>query len=288
MYPIIMIVVNGKAEPGGNGTAVKPFRTLEEAVRAVRLQPGNGAVEIVLEPGTYVQKHTIKLNKGKSGAPGSELVIRSRSKHQPAVLTGGTTLLRWTPVKDAALLARLPQAARAHVRACNLADHGVNKMDKLVFGGFGSKRCEPKGSHRFATLPVPELFYKGEPQTMAEWPNGTMTRIPVNEVPEKEVERFRRWGKETHLWLHGYWWRDWADAYEKVQSVLDNGMIRLQPPTSGLFLIRSRVIRGRSICGPTHCTAETSFAGMTSVASSPTAGIMARRQCVTTTSSVAL
>jgi hypothetical protein len=236
-----ILVVDGNARPGGDRTRKKPFATLEAAVitaRAVREKGAKGAIEIVVAPGAYRHSRTLELTVADSGTPESPLIIRSDDPDNPAVLTGGTVLRRWTAVEDAADLSRIPEAARAAVRVCDLSDHGVAGMGELLFGGFGSKRAKPKGNHRFVTLPVPELFHKGEPQTMARWPNEGMTRIPIDEAPETELDRYQRWGKETDLWLHGYWWREWADSYEKVASIEANGTIRLTPPTSGIFGMR--------------------------------------------------
>lgn len=241
----VTLVVDGNAKPGGDGTRDKPFATLAQAVmaaRAVRGKAGKGAVEIVLEAGTYLQAQTLELTGADGGTADSPLIIRSRDASKPATLTGGTVLRRWTSVEDATELSRIPEAARANVRMCDLSAHGVAGMGELVFGGFGSKRAKG-GNHRFATFCVPELFHKGEPQTMARWPNDKLTRIPINEVPKTEKERYRRWAKERDLWLHGYWWREWADAYEKVASIEASGMIRLVPPTSGAFGMR----QGRAV-----------------------------------------
>ena len=219
-------VVDGKAKAGGDGTLSKPFATLAEAVtaaRVVRRNAGKGAVEIVLEAGTYRQLHTLELTAADGGTAESPLIIRSRDASKPATLTGGTVLRRWTRVEDAFVLSQIPDIARADIRTCDLSAHSVAEMGELVFGGFGSNRAKPKGNHRFATLPVPELFHKGEPQTMARWPNNGLTRIPVDEVPESGTERYQRWAKERDLWLYGYWWREWSDAYEKVASIEPTG-----------------------------------------------------------------
>ena len=240
------LVVDSSANLDGEGTPSKPFATLEaavEAARVLRKHADKGAIEIVLEPGIYRRSQTLKLTVADAGTADSPVVIRSRDPSRPATLTGGTVLRSWTAVKDPWELSQLPETARDAVRACDLSANGVEEVGELVFGGFGSKRAIPKGNHRFATLPVPELFHKGEPQTMARWPNDGMTRIPVDEVPETETQRYRRWAKERDLWLHGYWWREWSDAYEKVASIEPSGLIRLVPPTSGLFTMR----QGRAV-----------------------------------------
>jgi hypothetical protein len=81
-------------------------------------------------------------------------------------------------------------------------------------------------------MPVPEMFYKGKPQTMARWPNTGYARIPINENPKTEAERFKRWDNEDNLWLYGYWYCDWADAYEKVAAVKASGSITVEQPSN--------------------------------------------------------
>ncbi len=242
-------VMAGKPHPGLQRTPVPPigkvrmtlsvgpdasYPSLHEAVaaaRAARKTPGAGAIEIVLAPGTYRMDRPVRLTAEDAGSVDSPLVIRSQDPARPAVLTGGVTLSKWTPVEDPALLERLPESARGKALVCDLAAHGVAAMGELVFGGFSSLRAA--GSHsRFSTFPVPELFYRGEPQTMARWPDDRLTLLPVNTAPKDELDRYRRWAGEKDLWLYGYWGRDWADAYEKVASVEDDGTIRLVPPTN--------------------------------------------------------
>ena len=68
---------------------------------------------------------------------------------------------------------------------------------------------------------------------MARWPNDGMTKLPIDEEPETDGTRYARWGNESDLWLYGYWYWDWADAYEKVAGIDDSGKITLAPPTNG-------------------------------------------------------
>jgi hypothetical protein len=238
----LMIMMETGKNPGHARTPVPPlpkaqetievspagqFITLPAALTAARkAREGGRSVEIVLAPGTYVQKETLTLGKQDSG-----LVIRSKDRENPAVLTGGVTLKTWTEATDPEVLSQLPESVRGKVLVCDLVAHGVGDVGELVFGGFSSMRAD--GGHaRFKTFPVPELFHKGEPQTMARWPNDTLVKLPVETAPEKPDPRFARWAKEKDLWLYGYWGRDWADAYEKVAGIDEAGRISLVPPTN--------------------------------------------------------
>jgi len=244
--------VDAAAKPNlGDGSAQNPFGTVHEAVIATRLHLRRSrspqAIEILLAPGEYRVEKPIRLTRPDSGEPTKPVVMRSRDASDPALLTGGVTLKQWTAVADAKLLDRLPEAARGNVLVCDLNAHEVSDMGELVFGGFSSMRAEPH-NHRFNTMPVPELFYDGTPQTMARWPNDGLTRIPVNEKPKTEVERFRRWAEEEDLWLYGYWKWDWADAYEKVASIEDDGTIRVEPPENCYAFTRRQGCAVNALC----------------------------------------
>lgn len=226
------IHVNSTASLDGDGSEEKPLKSLRQAVflaRKYRKRKGDGAIEIVLAPGTFNMTENVALSADDSGTEEAPLVIRSRDPRRPATLTGGIVLKNWDKVTDRAILKRLPKDVQHKVVVCNLRAHGIKDIGELVFGGFSSQRAL-RGNHRFQTFPVPELFYRGEPQVMARWPNNKLTRIPVNEVPEEKDSRFENWSLETDLWLYGYWQKDWADAYEKVVSIEANGKINVAPP----------------------------------------------------------
>ncbi len=228
--------VDAKAQPDvGNGSVDNPFSTVHEAIYAARLHIRRSqalqTVEILLESGDYLVKTPIRLARPDSGMQKKPFVLRSRDAKNPAVLTGGVTLTNWSILKDGSEFDRLPELARGKVMVCDLSAHGIPSMGELVFGGFSSMRAEPH-NHRFNTMPVPELFYKSEVQTLARWPNDKLARIPVNEKPKSELDRFQRWAQEDDLWLYGYWNKDWADAYEKVASIEADGTIRVAPPVS--------------------------------------------------------
>jgi hypothetical protein len=193
---------------------IKKFANFADACSAAAayLQSNKGKIaEIVLAPGKYTVSKPVKL----SSLPG-KLVIRSSDAANSAVLTGGVVLKKWTKLDDTELASRLPNGIAEKVLLCRLDENGIPPLGKLVFGGFSSLRAQG-GSHRFKTMPVPELFYKGKAQRMAEWPNKSFTVLPVGRKPAKDKERYKKWNNEDNLWLYGYWNNTWADAYEKVK-----------------------------------------------------------------------
>jgi len=227
--PGTIIYVNASAAQDGDGSITSPLITLQDAVwlsRKARVENNGGPVEIVLAPGTYMQKQTVMLSEKDRG-----LVIRSEDPENPAVLSGGIVLKNWKNITDSSTLRQLPRDVRNRVLVCDLSNNGIDSLGDLVFGGFSSSRT-PDTSQDSRSFPIPELFYLGDAQTMARWPNDRLTHLPVDTLPEKPDSRYNRWAKESDLWLYGYWHYEWADAYEKVAAIDPSGRITLEPPTN--------------------------------------------------------
>ena len=199
----------------------------EALARARSAKAGGKSVEIVLAPGMYPIREGFSFTQEDSG-----LTVRSQDPRSPAVLTGGVPLPSWKPVSDPMAAARIPAAARAQVRVCDLKACGIKDLE-LVFGGFGSRRANPK-SHpaRYATMPVPELIYRDKVQPMARWPKNGLARLFLDKTPPADLARYQAWAKEPDLWFYGYWKNTWADAYEKVTSIDPAGKVTLAEPTN--------------------------------------------------------
>jgi len=223
--PVKVWYVCSGSKKGGDGSKRAPFAELAEAVAAAKASGAKGRKAILLLPGRHTMDEPALIENIDN------LTIRSADPLHPATLTCGVVLKKWSRLTDKALLGRLPAASADKVLACDLAANGAPKIGPLLFGGFASQRSAG-GSHRFKTMPVPELFYGREAQPMATWPNKGYTRLPVMERPKKDPGRYLRWAKETDLWLHGYWRQTWADAYEKVESIDGNGVITLEEPVN--------------------------------------------------------
>jgi len=217
--------VSPNAKTKGNGSKNAPFAELADAVAAAKASNAKGRKAVILLPGVHIMDNPAVIKEIDN------LTIRSADPENPATLTCGVVLGKWTRLTDKTLLERLPKSVADKVLFCDLSRNGVPKLGPLVFGGFASQRSVG-GSHRFKTMPLPELFYDRTAQPMATWPNKGYTRLPVLEKPKTDVERYRRWAKETNLWLHGYWKPSWADAYEKVASIDENGVITPEKPVN--------------------------------------------------------
>jgi len=230
----VTIYVDYNQKKEGDGSKNTPYKTLQKAIKTATKElkkNQKGVVKIALLPGNHIVKKTITLDENISGNKNSHLLITSADPENPATITGGIVLSKWEKVNNKKILNTIPEKSRDKVLFCKLKKHGIKNIGKLSFGGFSSKRAA--GDHaRFETMPVVELFYKNNPQTMARWPNKKLTRIHINEVPKKYDARFAKWAKEKELWLYGYWKHDWADAYEKVANIAKNGKISLVPPVN--------------------------------------------------------
>ena len=218
-----------------------PFATLERArdeLRQLKRTGGlpSGGVIVWIGAGIHPRRQTLTLEAQDSGAASAPVVYRGAAKNASRLLGGGLLSTdAWRPVKDAAVLARLDPAVRAQVRQLDL-----RAVDIPEPGSEWSERFKDRTGW-------PELFFAGRRMVLAGWPNDGWARI-VDVVGGKpfdirgtvgdrigkftyEGDRPRRWLNEPDLWLHGYWFWDWSDQRQRVES-LDVGKhtITLAPP----------------------------------------------------------
>lgn len=227
-----------------------PLATLEEARDRLRQQRRQGRLEgaaaIWVRGGVYERRAGFELTAEDSGTPTAPVVVRAFPGETPRLM-GGRRLADFAPVRDPAVLQRLPEEARPHVRQCDLKALGIADLGRLVSRGFGRP-----------TSPAHlELFFQGQRMQVARWPNGDFARIkaPAELHPEGDRhggqlgrleagfffdgDRPRRWQSLEDVWLHGYWAWDWANSYEQLASYDPaTGLIRTRPP-HGLYGFKS-------------------------------------------------
>jgi hypothetical protein len=130
-------------------------------------------------------------------------------------IVGGKRIHEWKRVTEESVLSQLPEAARSAVIGCDLKALGIRDFGTLKRRGFGL-------GGQTAAL---ELFFQDERMTLARWPNGDWVRIA--DVPagsdsgrfSYNGDRPERWVHAKDVWLHGYWTWDWAESYERVESI---------------------------------------------------------------------
>lgn len=222
--------------PGGSdenpGTVERPFATPERARDAVRKQKSagslpEGGVTIWFQGGDYPRTSPLELGPADSGTATAPITWRAVDNARVRWL-GGVPVRGWTAVTDPAVLARLDPAARAAVRQSSVKSIGGSRLGALSSRGF-SRPTTPAHS---------ELFFEHRPMTLARWPNeGTFEKIagfPADSGQGDDHggnigrleggflysgDRPRRWQDLRNIWVHGYWAWDWANSYERVESL---------------------------------------------------------------------
>jgi hypothetical protein len=217
-----------------SGTQQEPFRTLErarEAVRRDRQQHPDIPITVWIAGGTYELSRSFELGPNDSGRRKAPVSYRALSQQQVRLL-GGRRLPAsgFTKVTDQSVLRRIDPVARENVVQFDLKAFGISDVGKL-----------PPSSQ------PAELFFNDRALLLARWPNDGFVRIVQTAGNEPldvrgikgdkvgvfiyEGDRPSRWIDETDLWLHGYWFWDWADEYQRVRAIdIARKTIALDPP----------------------------------------------------------
>lgn len=210
---------------GHDGTKEKPLATLSRArdvVRAIKAKGVAGPIGILIKPGTYPVAKTIEFTAEDSGTEESPIIYRAEKKGT-AIFYGGKRLSGFKPVTDGAILDRFPDESRGKVLQCDLKALGIKDYGALKMRGFGIS--DP--------LPTVELFFNGQPMTLARWPNkGSIAPVEIdtkgNTSKDGPVQfhyedgRHGRWTKAKAAWLYGYFNTVGADITLKIASIDPN------------------------------------------------------------------
>ncbi len=225
----------------GTGTLTDPFATLEQArdaVRALKTTEGlpDGDIMIYIHEGVYPLLRTFVLSEEDSGTESCTITWSAYPKEQVSLI-GGKVIGGFETVTDANILQRFYPECRNKILQTDLKTQGITDYGTLKKIGFGRPN-----------QPVPmELFFKGEPMTLAEYPNNDwllIDHVPqsgdklVNEGSDRtvrfgipvgrhygrfaydpELKRPDTWSDENDIWVHGYWTQDWAESYERVTKI---------------------------------------------------------------------
>jgi len=199
-----------------------PFKTLQRARDEIRRLKQAGkisgkTVTVNIRTGNYLLARTFELSSKDTGTKDYPVTYRSYD-NETVRLIGGRAITNFKPVTDPAILKRLDESARGKVMQADLKAAGIRDFGEVTQAN--------------KTL---ELFFQNKPMTLARWPNEGYVKItdvvggqPVKihgRVGDKigkftyEGDRPKRWQDEDDIHLHGYWFWDWADAYQKVESI---------------------------------------------------------------------
>ena len=203
------------------GTADAPFTSLAAAREAARAAAE--PVTVWVHDGVYPLAESVSFRAEDSGTAAAPVHYRAVNPGQ-ARLSGGRTLAAddFKAVTDEAVLARIPEGARAAVVRADLGALGIADLGTYP--------------DQFRTVqPVPELFFNGERMSLARWPNEGWAEIesivesgpaPWRNHASEALGVFTysgdhpsRWADMGDLWIEGYWCFDWASETIRVQSV---------------------------------------------------------------------
>jgi len=214
----LYVSVDGEEARNGRSPGMA-FRSLERARDEIRDRKASGKLPeagaiVEVRGGTYELSRTLELTAEDSGTEAGPIIYRAQEGAEVR-LSGGREVSGWEPVADEAVLARLPEEARGNVLQATLDVEDLGEVAAI------GKRLE--------------LFFNDEPMTLARWPNEGFVKIAditgvephqIHGIPGDKVGKFiyegdrpAGWADEKDIWLHGYWFWDWSDSFERVVSI---------------------------------------------------------------------
>jgi len=237
--PAATFHVTPTGSDSADGSAERPFRTLEcarDAVRSLKKTHGGalpkGGASIIIGGGPYPIGQTFRLTSEDSGTIDAPIIYQAKPGQKP-IFHGGIQITTWKPISNARLRDKLDPSVRDKVLEADLKTAGVTNWGDAT-------RLRRR----------PELFVNGQPQTLARWPNEGFVktgdilgkdRFKVwNRIEGCRDGKFRypgerpsRWIDEPDVRLYGYWFWDWYEEYQKVGSIdPDARTFTLSPPYS--------------------------------------------------------
>jgi len=216
---------SGKVEKPNRAKKDGPFKTLQHARDEVRklLQAGvNKRICVEIAPGIYQMSEPLEFTSEDSGTSARPVEYRAKIAGKVR-LVGGRVVTGFKAVTDPGLLARMDPKASRNVFQADLNANGIT--DFQIINSPASYQSDPGL----------EVFFKDKPMTLARYPNeGYMKIADVyddNGVVKSgqttagtgkfacDDPRIARWAGEKGIWMHGFWFWDWADQRIPLASV---------------------------------------------------------------------
>jgi len=218
--------VRPDAVAGGDGSAARPFATLEEARDALRNARAGGRmsgepVTIVLAAGIHRRSASFELSAVDGGTAAAPVVWRAAIAGK-TVLSSGVAVpaAAWRQVSDPAMVARFDPAVRTRILRLPLADLDVRNAGRYadVFAD-GGGLCQ--------------LFCGGGWMPLSRWPDSGYETIKT--VLDKgdlkggagtrggrfvyRSDRPARWNVAEGVWLDGFWVVPWTRQALRVAAI---------------------------------------------------------------------
>lgn len=221
--------VDQNAAAGGDGSAAKPFCTID-AAKAEAQKHKDESVTIILRGGDYFVDSSIVFDKNDSRDSAHPLTIAS-FEGERASLVGGKKIdaSRFTPVTDAETLNRIPVEARDKVLSLNLKE--VEGIEYWKFKQFGTY-------YTSTVSEMPDLYVNDEKMTIARWPNEGYAKVgevidagtPDSPLGTKAAgahgatfkyddDRIAKWQTAEDAMLYGYWKWNWSCCNLRIKAI---------------------------------------------------------------------
>lgn len=247
---MIELFVSQDGTAAGDGTALRPYATLDqaqEALRRLRISGGAGPATVWLKGGTYRLARSFTLEADDGGTPDAPVSFRALPGKEVRI-SGGVALgaEAFRPVTDAQLLARLAPHVRGSLVQADLAALGIGDTGGRTPYGFAFP--EIAGDL--------DLYESDRPLPLARWPRegyattgevldagspmidpatgvmGSVDAVPRGGTFKGDADRIQRWSQPRNLIAFGMWARDWAPATIPIGSLdRERGLITLQAPS---------------------------------------------------------
>jgi len=131
------IFVSADAKTNGNGSQASPYKTIEEAVAAVRKinKSMRGDIVVNILPGEYVLDKKIDLTVEDGGYNGYNVIYKGASETVKPLISGGTRLTGWEP----------------HEKGIwKIKAEGHDEIRQLYINGFNAQRARSKYIYTFS------------------------------------------------------------------------------------------------------------------------------------------
>lgn len=212
-----IIHVAASAAPGGDGSAAKPFGTIEaarDAARAIKDRP----VRIVIGGGHYVVRDGLVLAEEDSGSPDRPIVYTAAPGEEARISSGVLVpVSSLAPVTDPALRERLREEVRDQVRILPLAQAGLKAR---------------RFPDNFRGIELLEVQVDGRRLGLARWPDGgrfaRMAKVLDNGITpdsngvfvfnEDDVLHWQQ-AVADGLWLRGFYRVPWVIEAARVGQI---------------------------------------------------------------------
>ena len=213
----VYVATNGN-DSTNDGSIDHPYLTFDKArirVRQIKAANPSTRITVLAREGRYFLATPLAFTAADSGSPGAPITYRSYQDEQ-VVVTGAKTVTGFTSITDPTILSRLPAGAQTNAKVVNLPALGITDYGTLSRRGGPINNPPPSGL---------ELFFNGERQTLARYPNvGSWDKVAaIGPDPTKSFvytdPRPASWPNTDDVWAHGYWKYDWTESHVKIASL---------------------------------------------------------------------